>query len=418
MNTVAIIAEYNPFHNGHSYQLSKINELLNPDYVIALMSGSFLQRGHAAMWDKYERAKIACENGIDTVLELPFPYATGSARDFAMGAVSILNKLGCVDFLAFGAETDNITLFTNIADILENEPEQFKVLLKEHLTLGMSYPAARQKALTEYLDDNSITDILSMPNNILAIEYIRALKSTASSIKPVLIKRTGNDYNDTEINESISSATAIRSIIKQPDFNIDMYDVLAKDLSAETLNEIKKLHGISAPVFSADLTPFIQQCILLDTTNDNICDLSPDLQNKLAKTDPASSYEELIMFLKSKDITRSRICRVLIHLLLNYTETDRQTFVSEGYAYYANILAFRHFSPDILKKMSTNGSIPIITKKADFYSSLLKFPDIDTEAAKRMWELDTKATRLYNCMVFNRYGVRLPNDFNITIPIV
>ncbi|MCM1172472.1 MAG: nucleotidyltransferase family protein [Clostridium sp.] len=418
MKTVAIIAEYNPFHNGHSYQLSEIRERLNPDYIIALMGGNFLQRGHAAMWDKYERAKIACENGIDAVLELPFPYATGSAHDFAMGAVSILNKLGCIDYLAFGAETFDITLLSHIADILGNEPVEFKALFKKLLSEGISYPAARQKALAQYLMDDTITKVMSLPNNILAIEYLRALKTTNSKITPVLIKRTCDNYHDETITGEISSATAIRRLIKQSDFNYDMYDKLSGDVSEVTLATLKKLHNVAAPVFTYDLAPFIQQCLLLETSNDNICDLTKEMLNKLIKLDPASSYDEIICFLKSKEITASRISRVLVHILLNYTENDRDTFASEEYGYYANLLAFREASSEILKCMATAGEIPIITKKADFYSKLLKHPHINSIAAKRMWELDTKATRLYNCMVFNRYGTRLPNDFNVNLPIV
>lgn len=418
MKTVAIIAEYNPFHNGHSYQLSEIRESLNPDYIIALMGGNFLQRGHAAMWSKYERAKIACQNGIDAVFELPFPYATGSARDFAMGSISILNKLGCIDYIAFGAETFNITLFTHIADILENEPEEFKALFKQLLSEGISYPAARQKALEQYLKDDTITEVMSLPNNILAIEYLRALKTTNSKITPVLIKRTCDNYHDETITGEISSATAIRRLIKQPDFNYDMYDKLAEDVSGVTLDTLKKLHGVAAPVFTYDLASFIQQCLLLEMPNDNICDLTKEMQNKLGKLEPASSYDEIIGFLKSKEITSSRISRVLIHLLLNYKENDRDTFASEEYGYYASLLAFREASSEILKCMASAGEIPIITKKADFYSNLLKYSHVDSIAANRMWVLDTKATRLYNCMVFNRYGTRLPNDFNVNLPIV
>lgn len=418
MKTVAVIAEYNPFHNGHSYQLSEIRASLNPDYIIALMGGNFLQRGHAAMWDKYERAKIACQNGIDAVLELPFPYATGSARDFAMGAVSILNQLGCIDYIAFGAETFNINLFMRIADILENEPEEFKALFKQLLSEGISYPAARQKALEQYLKDDTVTGIMSLPNNILAIEYLRALKAANSKIAPILMKRTCDNYHDETITGEISSATAIRWLIAQPDFNYDMYDKLSEAVSDVTLDTLKKLHGVAAPVFTNDLAPFIQQCLLMGTQNDNICDLTKEMQNKLGRLEPASSYDEIIRFLKSKEITSSRISRVLIHLLLNYMENDRDTFASEEYGYYANLLAFKETSSEILKSIASAGEIPIITKKADFDSSLLKYSHIDSIAAKRMWELDTKATRLYNCMVFNRYGTRLPNDFNVNLPIV
>lgn len=195
MKTVAIIAEFNPFHNGHKYIVNQAKKITNSDYCISIMSGNFLQRGIPSMWDKYTRATIAVQEGIDLCLELPFPYATGSAYDFAMGAVSILNSLNSVDYLCFGAETDDLALFERITEILINEPDEYKTQLKTYLSQGLSFPSARSNALVSILQDTSISDLLSKPNNILALEYIHSLKKINSPIKPIIIKRIIANYH-------------------------------------------------------------------------------------------------------------------------------------------------------------------------------------------------------------------------------
>ena len=191
-NVLAIIGEYNPFHNGHLYHLNKSKEKANAKYTIAIMSGNFVQRGNTAVLDKWTRAKMAILNGVDLVIELPCIYSISSAENFAMGAIKILNSLKIVDTISFGTETDDISLLQEFADILTDEPEEFKSLLSHELSKGISFPKARENALLMYLNDiRRYANVLSSPNNILAIEYLKALKETNSPIVPMAVKRIG-----------------------------------------------------------------------------------------------------------------------------------------------------------------------------------------------------------------------------------
>lgn len=191
-NVLAIIGEYNPFHNGHLYHLNKSKEIAKSDYTIAIMSGNFVQRGTPAIIDKWSRAKMALLNGIDLVIELPSIYSISSAENFAMGAIKILNSLKIVDKFSFGAETDDIEILQQFADILTDEPPEFKSLLNHELSKGVSFPKARENALLMYLNDiRKYANILSSPNNILAIEYLKALNYTESELMPIAVKRVG-----------------------------------------------------------------------------------------------------------------------------------------------------------------------------------------------------------------------------------
>ena len=226
MKVTAIISEYNPYTLGHAYLLDRIKEELAPDFVISVMSGSFVQRGECAMWDKYTRAGMALKCGIDAVIELPFAYATGSAFDFAAGAVRLIDSLGVVDTVAFGAETTDTRLFDTVADILISEPEVYRSTLKAALSAGLSFPAARQKAISSSLLGNSdsqkveLDSLLNSPNNILALEYISALKRSNSSVGYHIIKRNGSSYNEEDIKSGrFNSALSIRNAYTEKGIN-------------------------------------------------------------------------------------------------------------------------------------------------------------------------------------------------------
>ncbi len=419
MKTLAIIAEYNPFHNGHQYMLSQAKKLTHADYSIAIISGSFLQRGQAAMWNKYQRASMAVSSGIDLCIELPFAYATGSAHDFAYGAVGILNSLNTVDYLCFGAETANLELLSAIADITLNEPEEYRIQLKANLQSGISYAAARANALVSYCTKEklcnyeNLNSVITEPNNILAIEYLCALKKHNSQIKPIVIKRKGSNYHEHVLKDTICSAYAIR---KELDSLSGFNDKIRDFVPDYVYSSIRDSFGISSPVSEDDITPFLQSC-LIKNSNFCACDINSDLEDKIKKLPCCISFSDAVFALKSKDINLSRISRGLIHLILDYKIPDRELFINNGYAFYANILSFKKNSSGLLKNINLNGKIPLITKKADFDKYILQY-DINKNAAQRMWELDIKSTGLYNCMVYNRYGTILPNDFNISLPII
>lgn len=410
MSTIAIIAEYNPFHNGHAYQLEKARKICRADNAVVVLGGNFLQRGEAAMWDKYARARVACENGIDIVLELPFVYATGSAGDFAYGAVSLLNRLNSIDYLCFGAETDDEELLKKIAQTIVSEPDDYKACLKDSLSAGYSFPVSRQRALTKLFGIDE--GVLASPNNILAIEYICALLRTNSSIQPVIIKRTVAGYHELNIDTDIASASGIRKAITE-----NRLSKIRNVVSDCTFDFINESYNVSSPVFTEDLTPFLQAALINDNYNSDICDFNDDLYNRIKKHDKVCSYSELTGFLTTKNMTASRISRSLIHMLLGYSGSDRCSFFENGVVFYANVLAFRGESSKHLKNLSSNTDIPLIVKKADF-NNLFSGHDINFGVAERMWKLDMAATNLYNSLVYNRYGIKKRNDYTTTVSIV
>ena len=214
-NVLGIIAEYNPFHNGHLYHLQKSKKMTNSEYTICVMSGNFVQRGDTSLIDKWTKTKMALDNGIDLVIELPTLYATSSSENFALGAIKILNELKIVDFLSFGSENCEIDVLNNIANVLYEEPKQFTALLSHELSKGLSFPKARENALLMYLNNiQKYSNILNQSNNILGIEYLKALKKTKSHIIPVSVKREKVYYNSHNVVDEYASATAIRELLK------------------------------------------------------------------------------------------------------------------------------------------------------------------------------------------------------------
>lgn len=411
MSNVAVIAEFHPYHNGHHYLFEEAMSLSHADHAIALMSGNFLQRGSIALWDKYTRAEMAVADGFDLCLELPFVYATGSAGDFADGAVAILKKLHAIDYLAFGVEEAEPEVFEQITEILTVEPENYQLALKQALKSGASYPKARQTAIAAICGDSAAA-LLKTPNNTLALSYLCAIKKLHANIKPIFIKRISNDYHDTDLQTQISSATAIRTALTS---GTDVSALAAQVPPATYLRMDTPTHTYLS---DAMLTPFVQACRLREPDLTNICDISPALADKLERMPYPTGYEALVEQLKTKDITRSRIARALLHLLLGYTESDRQKFIGSGYAYYANILALKKDSSGLIRRLHAASEIPVITKKADFDSMLSSYPATHAGPARTMWQYDLRATELYNCIYYNHYGITLPNDYTRKLPVL
>ena len=385
--------------------------LSHADHAIALMSGNFLQRGSIALWDKYTRAEMAVADGFDLCLELPFVYATGSAGDFADGAVAILKDLHTIDYLAFGVEEAEPEVFEQVAEVLTEEPENYQLALKQALKTGASYPKARQTAIASICGDSAAA-LLKTPNNTLALSYLCAIQKLQADIKPIFIKRISNDYHDTDLQAQISSATAIRTALAEgTDFSM-----LAAQVPTTTYSRM----GAPTHTYLSDamLTSFVQACRLREPELSDICDISPALADKLQHAPYPIDYETLVEQLKTKDITRSRIARALLHLLLCYTESDRQKFIGSGYAYYANILALKKDSSGLIRRLHEASEIPVITKKADFDSVLSSYPATLTGPARTMWQYDLRATELYNCIYYNHYGITLPNDYTRKLPVL
>ncbi len=415
MSVLAIIAEYNPYTKGHDYLLQEAKRITGADTAVSVMGGNFLQRGIPAMWNKYTRAEAAVRAGLDCVIELPFAYATGSALDFAQGAVSLLNALSCVDFLCFGAETEDTDTLLKISDFLTYEPADYQSKLKEALSSGLSFPAAREEALFfcgKLADRTKLHELLSSPNNILAIEYLTAIKRTGSALRPVMIKRAGSDYKSTETNAALASATAVRAEYIKCKNSSGIKAMIPEPV----FDVLKSADQKSAPITEDLLTPFLQQALLLQPDISEIYGISEATANKLKNISGAKTYDELRALLHTREITESAVSRGLIHLILQYNKEDRILLQSAGDALYANILALRENASSLIKEAGKTSSIPVINLKK--HAERILSSCAHSDAALLSWQLDTRATALYNCLVKNRFQTELPTDLTVKYPVV
>ena len=289
MNISGIIVEYNPLHNGHVYHINKTKELTNCDVLICVMSGNFTQRGIPSSIDKWTKTKMAINNGVDLVLELPTIYSVSSAEFFAQGAISLLNSLGIVDNICFGSEHGDINDICNISNILLKEPAEYKLLLKTYLSKGITYPLARAKALYEYLTNSNMSmsnlllgDFLNSSNNILGIEYCKSLIKLNSSITPYTLKRKGASYNSTFINNEFSSATAIRRYVKENGILTNLKDYVPPSVFTEIRNLYSKDTNF---IFEDSMFPYIKyKSATSKNSLINLPDVSEGLDNKIIKS--------------------------------------------------------------------------------------------------------------------------------------
>ena len=237
---LGIIAEYNPFHNGHLYHLQKSIEETESDYVIAIISGNFVQRGNTSVINKWKKAEMALKCGVNLVIELPTLYSISSAENFASGTIKILDSMKIVKSISFGTETGDMAALNNVANLLVQEPKEYEVLLQEELKKGVSYPKARENAVLKIMNDNTrYGNILSSPNNILAIEYLKSIKKLKSTIKPFLVKREKVYYNDDAVVDDFASATAIRRLLARNQTE-DLSRVLPRSSYEILMEELQK----------------------------------------------------------------------------------------------------------------------------------------------------------------------------------
>ena len=377
---IGIIAEYNPFHNGHLYQIQKAKELTGADTVITVMSGNFTQRGDTSLINKFEKAKIALQNEVDMVIELPTIYSISSAENFALGGVKILNEIGNIDYLVFGIEEDNLQELKAIADVLVNENDEFKRTIKEELDKGNSYPKAREIALKKVLSSENVKNIMQKPNNILAIEYLKALKITNSKIKPIAIKRKNTMHNDENINENYASGTYIRKLFIENNFN-EIKKVVPK-YTYERLLELKNQGTYVSSI--NDFSDIVIYKIRTMTKEEisKIADVNEGLENsiKLAST-TCKIIDEIIEKVSTKRSTNTRISRILTYILLYITKSDMEQ--SKNNNPYVRVLGINKKCEEIL---STINDSKLIT-------SLKKFEENNGE--NQLLNIDKKATEIY-----------------------
>lgn len=405
MKTVGLITEYNPFHNGHAYHIEKAKMLTGADRVIVVMSGDFVQRGAPAVMPKHLRAESALLSGASLIIELPVCFATGSAEYFAQGSISLLNRLGCIDSICFGSECGDLHLLKEIAQILADEPIEYQTALKQALKEGASFPAARQEALNIYSDKYS--EILASPNNILGIEYLKALAKIHSKMEPFTIKRIGAGYHDMDIDGQFSSATAIRSDIYQlADVNSSSESLPLTHIQTQVPSSchelMKKNYQTRYPVKADDFSLLLKAKLLSETAGSlsHYLDMSPELANRILRLrNDYLSFEQFCDLLKTKELTRSRISRSFIHVLLGITN-DWLTAMKAPTP-YARILGFRRDHADLLGILKRTSDIPLIT-------SPTRAALADT--AHQMLELDIYASDLYESVSTDLYGTPFHNE--------
>ena len=421
MRTVGIIAEYNPFHTGHAYHIAQAKKISGADYAMVIMSPDFVQRGTPAVFDKYTRTQMALQCGADLVIELPVCYASGSAEFFAEGAIALLDRIGVVDTLVFGAEHDDLSLFQTTADLLLEEPEAYSKMLKVFLKEGLTYPKARSEALIRTLESNTFSCIqndsgntqsylshfLSSPNNILGIEYCKALKKTKSRIMPIPLLRFGSSYNSTSLDGAFCSASALREGIQREENIEELLSFIPVSCRPLFLDSLKRT------VFADDMLPFITGKLLAEQSFNHILDISLDLSERIQNLRFSSigkSFDELAESLKTKQVTKTRINRALAHLLLDIQTDAVDSFRQKGTVFYAKVLGFSKNAVSLLHAIKENSDLPFLTKpaKAD---SLLQ------GAGLNMWKQDLYASHLYRSVVSCKYHVPFRTEWE-TSPII
>ncbi|MGL5753628.1 MAG: nucleotidyltransferase [Paraclostridium sp.] len=416
MKLVGLVVEYNPFHNGHLYHLNKSKEITQATHSIAVMSGNFLQRGEPALFDKYTRAKMAVANGVDLVIELPTLFACQSAEIFSHGAITLLNSLGCVDSVCFGSEEGDINILYEIAKILNDEPLEFKNLLKNYLDEGLLFATSRSKALYDYIKNNSLLDvpeeklnnILNSSNNILGIEYIKSILRVDSSIKPQTISRIKAEYNSEVIESNICSATAIRKSLKECSSLHNIERVVPNNtfrLISECINS--DFH----PMFDDYFFDTIKQLTCRDLSLlSSYFDVNEGIENKIYKSVfHSNSLDELQQNIKSKRYTLTKIKRILNNILLGITKNDMNKVKSISYIPYVRILAFNDKGREIIKQIKLNSDITIVNK----------FSNINTnndDIFKTLISYDIKASNIYNLIYYknNANLLKGPMDFYVS----
>ncbi|WP_297519445.1 nucleotidyltransferase [uncultured Clostridium sp.] len=387
MKISGIITEYNPFHSGHKFHLNNCKNDTKSDAVICIMSGNFVQRGIPAITDKWSRAQMAIDSGVDLVIELPTLYAVSSAEHFAFGAISLLDSINVVDNIYFGSEAGSVELIMLVAKILAFEPLEFKNSLKDSLSLGLPFPKARAKSLDTYIrkysnaniDISNLETFLNSSNNILGIEYCKNILRLNSKIKPLTLKREGSNYNDIKTREnSFASATAIRtSILSTQNLNS-----IKEFLPISTFNILNTKNNFTNP--SSMFNYIRYQLMLYPSIITQIPDASEGLDNKiLNEIKQAENYEDLLNRCKSKRYTHTRISRILCHVFLGIDKVLYDMLKERPN--YIRVLALNKKGGKVLKKIKDTSDIEIITK-------------VPRKISNPLLALDVKATNLYSLL--------------------
>ncbi len=361
MRVVGIVAEYNPLHNGHIYQMEEAKRLTGAAYCIVLMSGNFVQRGEPACTDKFTRAVWAIKAGADMVIELPSVFSVSSAERFAEGAIRLFASMGLVTDVAFGCEQPDMEILERLVDLIDTEPPGFDALLRFHLKQGKAYPRARVDALSEMGADRRLLEELKKPNNILAVEYLRSIRKHAPRLNPVPIRRIANQYSDTTLTGEISSATAIRAAIAEGDRSV---------LDA-------------VPIYISGAIQFDQQFpITLDDLSQMLLYRLRTMPQEelLSVPDVAEGYEQVIRraahtcvdietffeTIKTKRYTLARCRRIAVNALLGVDRALLEQMLVNDDNLYLRVLSLRASARGLFSAIASRGRTPVIVRNSDF----------------------------------------------------
>lgn len=385
MKAAGIIAEYNPFHRGHRYHLQQTKAAAGGECaVVCVMSGDFVQRGEPALWDKWTRARMAVENGVDLVLELPFLFACNDAELFAYGAFGILDRLGCVTDLCFGSESGDLKELLQVGAFLAEEPEEFKMALSTALEQGISFPAAREKALRICLGEDC-GQLLREPNNILAVEYIKQWKQSGSSMRLHTVRRQGQGYHERGLAHPMASASAIREKILKDKSYESIFDFLPE----ETVQVLKEIGDTYRQINELDKLIFYKIRTTETGELSQVYSVREGLEHRLKKAlIHAQTAAELVEAVKSKRYTQTRIKRVLCHIFTGLLRQDVLMAKERGLL-YGRVLGFSERGAVLLRSLKKKeGGLPIITN--------LKKRDLEEREEGAVLKYDVLAADLYN----------------------
>ena len=384
---LAIVSEYNPFHNGHLKHLKTSKQITKADFSIAVISGNFVQRGDTSIVDKWTKAEMALKAGFDIVLELPTIYSISSAENFAEGAIKILNNLGVVDYISFGSELGELSPLNDLANLLYKEPKELSVLINQYLKTGVSYPRAREMALMQFLGGHpKHKEALNNPNNILGIEYLKALKKYKSTIKPITIKREYSDHNSkTTIKQGIASSTAIRTFIQKKKNIHTLVPFETYELLEDRIQNGKIISSLA--VFEKEIIYTLRRMTLPEIAC--LPDVSEGLENRIKMAaNNCNNLNDLIENIKSKRFTQARIQRILLYALLNISQKDMNE--SKKLTPYVRVLGFNKHGKKIISAIAKQNP------KTHVIISLKKFMENNTDNHLRnMISKDILATNIY-----------------------
>ena len=400
MEIVGIIAEYNPFHLGHAYQIEEIRRRRPGAGIVAAISGGFTQRGMPALLDKWERARLAVLGGCDLVLELPFAFACRSAQAFARGGVQLLARLGIIDTLAFGAETNRLELLSKAAQSIDRPG--FQQQLHQEIASGLAYASAVEKLLGQ----ESKTSFIRNPNNILALEYLRALKD-APALSPLLIQRQGAGYHSVDLHSPLPSASSLRLALYEGRLDEKAAKLAAPPATAARLMQLK---AEELPQM-ARLYPALQLLLLRQSADDlkRVYGMEEGLENRLQEAASAPNYEAFIQRAVSRRYPATRLQRLALHMLLSLDKERVAAFESSG-PLYARLLAAGPRGKEMLKAIKEKGTLPLITKTTQFLNSNQRKKNLpELMPLQQMLSFDTWATELRELTKFSSKAI---NDFN------